>query len=100
MSKNIKALVGLIVVVVIIIIGIIIWGGKGSGSSSTSESMIQAPTSNTVNTQSVSSTSDAGLTTSPTDSSNAALQSDVNSIDAQMNGLNSDLSATTTQITQ
>ena len=87
MSKNIKALVVLVVIVILIIIGVAIWG-RG------------APSSTETSTQTTSGTVDNSLTTAPTDSSNAALQADVSSIDVQMNNLDSDLSATTTQVTQ
>ena len=100
MSKNIKSLVAILVVLVLIIIGLMFWGNDGSNSVTP----IANPVSNRTNLppQNVAAqnTNNTGFTTSPTDSSDAALQQDVSSIDAQMNNLNGDLSATTTQVTQ
>ena len=78
MSHKIKAIVALIILIILVIIGWL-WYGMSSSQSVT--------TSLTSGTQNVAA---AGLTTSPSDTSDAALQSDVTTVDSQMNGLNSD----------
>lgn len=83
MTTTGKTWTAIIVVIVLVIIGWLIWGNKGSNSPSTG-----AP-ANGVSTNAGESPN-AGLTTAPADSSNAALQTDLNSIDSQMSGLNND----------
>ena len=80
MNSQIKTIILLAILIIIVMVG---WLWYGSLSK------VQAPsTPNVTNSEPVSA--DAGLTTSATDTSNAALQSDLNSVDAQMNGLNTD----------
>jgi hypothetical protein len=80
MNSQIKTISLLIILIIIVIIG---WLWYGNSIK------VQAPpTPNTTNSEAVSA--EAGLTTSATDTSNAALQSDLDSVDAQMNGLNTD----------
>ena len=100
MSKNIKTLVALIVVAVLIIIGLMFWGNSGSNNVAPVTNQVSNRTYLPPQNVAPQSTTNASLDTSPTDSSDAALQQDVNSIDAQVSNLNSDLSATTTQVTQ
>lgn len=94
MSTNAKTWITLVIVVVLLIIGLLIWGGNKSDDSM---SGAQEDEVQTTQSSSTSQTGDTGLSTSPSDSSNAALQQDLNSVDTQINNLNTDLSATTTQ---
>jgi len=100
MSKSIKTLVILVVLVVIIILGFI-WYQSSSGgpvntigtdnSGAMDNSSASNPTDNSV---------DSGLTTSPSDNSDAALNSDLNSADSQMNSVNADASSTDASLNQ
>ncbi len=83
MSRNIKTIV---TVIVLIIIVIILWLWYAGSSL--------APASNTSvpggDQTSLDGAAAVGLTTSPTDSSDTALESDLNSVDAQMSALDAD----------
>jgi len=80
MSNQIKTIVILIVLVVLVIIGAI-WYGKPKAVQETPQAYVP---------------SSAGLTTSASDTSDAALQADLSSVGAQLNSLNTD----TTNINQ
>ena len=82
MSKKLVSII-VVVVLILIIIGIVMYS---SGSPKPVGNGIQ--NTGTVNNQS----SVTGLVSSPNDNSNAALENDMSSIDAQLNGLNGDTS--------
>ena len=71
-----------IVIILIVIIGGVWWWNSQSAT-------VIAPATENL----PAATSDQGLSTSPSDSSNAALNQDLNSVDSQINGLNSDNTA-------
>ena len=87
MSKG-SAKVWWIIIILIIIIGGIWWWNSSQSATAVAPG-VSAATTQTPSTN----PADQGLSTSPTDASNAALNQDLNSVDSQMNGLNTDGSA-------
>lgn len=97
-----------ITVIVLAIIVIILWIiSSNSQSDNYHQVPPQNPQAGTVETtpqQNVanvvpSSQVDSGLTTSPADSSNTALQSDLNSVDSMIGGLSSDTTSVGQSVT-
>ena len=102
MTKGIKIIIALVVVIAIVAIGWI-WYGGGSNSVNSTATTITQPSVSTNNQTASAQNSvspDAGLTTSASDTSDTALQSDLNSVDGQMNGLNSDNASVDQSLTQ
>jgi hypothetical protein len=84
MSKTSKITIGVIIVIIAVIVWFLMAGKNPVSVQPTSSA--PAPQ----NAPAPASTSSEGLSTSPTDTSNAALNQDLTSIDAQLNGLASD----------
>ncbi len=82
MSK--KAIIGTIIVIVVIGVGV--WLHSNSRSDSMENETIGSPSAMKTPT----TTTPGNLATSNKDTSDAAITQDMSSIDAQMNGLNSD----------
>ncbi len=86
MTKETKTIAVLVALIAVVIIGWLWYGASSSSSTST------AVTQTKVSKQQAYVAADAGLTTSPTDTSDAALQSDMGSVNAQMESLDTDTS--------
>ena len=95
MSQTSKIVLGVVVVIIVVLGG---WMIVSHNSSSTM-SMQDGSTMNMnqmqsgqmqTGTQSAAPATDGAQVTSPTDTSDAALDKDTSNIDAQLNGLNSD----------
>lgn len=77
-----------VIVLIVIIGGAWWWTVSQSPASNVPAGQAAAPAGNNP-----AAASAQGLTTSPSDNSDAALDQDLNSVDAQMNGLQSDTAA-------
>ena len=87
MSHNVKTVILLVVLIVIVIIGWV-WYSMSNSSTPTTQTTATGVQQSSPAQQSASA--DAGLTTSPTNTSDAAIQTDLNSVDTQMNNLSAD----------
>ncbi|HTK33081.1 MAG TPA: hypothetical protein VL335_00845 [Candidatus Paceibacterota bacterium] len=83
MSSHLKTIVLLVILIAVVIIGWL-WYAMSNGTP------VQAPASQNSPSADNYAATDAGLTTSASDSSDAALQSDLNSVGTQMNSSNAD----------
>ncbi len=90
MSKG-SAKVWWIIIILIIIIGGVWWWN--SSQSATVVAPESNPSVTATQTNSAPAAAVSGLQTSPTDTSNTALNQDLNSVDSQMSGLSSDNAA-------
>lgn len=88
MTKEIKTIVALIVLIVVVIVGWVWYGMSNNAPTQTPVVQSSAPVQENTYVP-----ADAGLTTSASDSSDAALQSDLDSVNTQMNSLNTDTSS-------
>ena len=88
MSHQVKTIILLVILIVIIIVG---WLWYGMWNSAPAP-VPQASNTNSVQSQQSASAinADGGLTTSASDTSDAALESDLNSVDTQMSASNAD----------
>jgi len=75
----------------LIVIGWLVWGGSFAAPAAQSPSPTPVDTSVASTSQTMTDPAKAaGLSTATTDNTDAALQSDMSSVDTQMTGLNSD----------
>lgn len=86
MTKKSKTII-IIIVIIVVLIGIWLIMKPSSSDQSMQNSSGQSQAQNTDNG---TINDNNGLTTSPTDNSDAALNQDLNSVDGQMSGLDSD----------
>ncbi|MDD5164941.1 MAG: hypothetical protein PHG25_00155 [Candidatus Pacebacteria bacterium] len=86
MTKEIKTIIALVVLIAVVIIGWLWYGSSNNAQAPAGQKQVSS------SRQQVYVPADAGLTTSPSDTSDAALQSDMGSVNAQMKSLNTDTS--------
>ena len=89
--KNSSKLIG--VVVAIVVVAAAIWWYMSSGSSALTPVPANENTGANYNTSQTAAVSNGVLTTSSSDTSDAALNADMSSIDTGLNGMNADAAA-------
>ena len=98
MSKKATVWVVIIVVIVLIIISWAVWGGK-SGAPEVSAPAAETAASTTPVTEAAPAVK-SPLDTALTDTSDAALQADLDSVDTQIGSLNTDTANVNQSITE
>ncbi len=93
MSHHLRTVILLIIVIILVILGWL-WYGSSNNQNKVmpGNNQVAMDQNNTSQNQAVVVSPDVGLTTSPSDTSDAAIQADLASVDSQLNNMKTDTS--------